>query len=133
MRKPNGTWMAFLAMTFGVVGLIGLFAPFAAPLPLQRALARETALDDALAALQGPDAPGRIQALAPRLEDSAAALLPVQGDMPAKISRERAAMRARFLAESDATATRLRWLVCLVTLMGAAFGVAVLNVAARAE
>ena len=36
-------------MTFVVVGLTGLFATFAAPLPLQRALLREAALDEALA------------------------------------------------------------------------------------
>ena len=51
MQKTDPTWYAFLAMTFAVVGLTGLFASFAAPLPLARALARDAALNEAQAAL----------------------------------------------------------------------------------
>ena len=43
--RVNPTWIAFLAMAFVVVGLAGLFASYAVPLPLQRAIAREAALD----------------------------------------------------------------------------------------
>jgi len=125
-RGVDGTWIGFLAMTFMVVGLTGLFATFSAPLPLERALARDAALDDALAAAQGPDAAAAIEALRPRLAESAAALLPVGGDMAARIGAERAAMRERLLVEADVTATRLRWMICIVTLTGAAFGAAML-------
>lgn len=122
-----GTWTAFLAMAFVVVGLSGIFASYAAPLPLARAMEREAALDDALAAAQGADAAAAIAALRPRLGDSADALLPVGGNMAARIADERRAMRTRLLAEADATATRARWITGMVTLMGIAFGAAVLH------
>jgi hypothetical protein len=119
--------MGFLAMAFLVVGLGGLFASYAAPAPLARALAREAALDDALAAARGPDAEAAIEALRPRLGESADALLPVGGDMAARIAAERRAMRARFAAEAESAARRSRWIIALVTLMGFAFGAAVLR------
>jgi hypothetical protein len=121
--------MAFLAMAFMVVGLTGLFASFAAPLPLSRALARDAALDDALAAAHRPDAQAAIEALRPRLAESADAVLPVGGDMDARIGQERAQMHGRLLAEAGEVTVRIRWLVCVVTVMGAVFGVAVLRLA----
>jgi hypothetical protein len=136
MDKPGGvgaTWMAGLAMAFVIVGLTGLFASFATPLPLERALAREAALDDALTAAKGADAAAAIEALRPRLDDSAAALLPVGGDMAARIAAERIAMRARFQLEADTVVTRLRWLICVITVMAAAFGIAVLHIGRRAR
>jgi len=120
--------VAFLVMAFVVVGLTGVFASYAVPLPLQRALAREAALDDALAAARGPDPRDAVAALQDRLDDSAAAVLPVGGDMAARIAAERTAMRARFLAEAAAVATRVRWLICVITVMAALFGVAVLHI-----
>ncbi|HEY8287971.1 MAG TPA: hypothetical protein VIG49_01795, partial [Acetobacteraceae bacterium] len=48
-----------------------------------------------------------------------------------RIQRERAAMRARFLAEEQATALRLRWLVVVVNLMGAVFVAAIVGTVAR--
>jgi hypothetical protein len=113
------------------VGLAGLFASYAVPLPLQRALARDAALDAALAAVHGPAPAAALEALRPELGDSAEALLPPGGDMAAKIAAERTAMRARLLAEAQAVATRTRWLLAIVTLMGTAFGVAVLHMGRR--
>ena len=127
MPKPNAATTGFLAMAFAIVGLTGLIASYAAPLPLERALARDTALDAALAASRGPDAAAAIAALLPRLGESADALLPVSGDMAEKIARARTAMHARLQAEADATGTRLRWLICIVTVMGAVFGIALLG------
>src|SRR5665213_872457 len=49
MRIPNLATMGFLAVAFAMVGLIGLVASYAAPLPLERALARDAALDAVLA------------------------------------------------------------------------------------
>ncbi|MCW3477447.1 hypothetical protein [Limobrevibacterium gyesilva] len=131
MRKVDGTWIAFLAMAFAVVGLTGLFATFAAPLPLQRAVARDAALDAALVAASGPDAAAALEQLRPRLGDSADALLPPQGDMAARIAQERLAMHQRLLAEAEATAIRLRWLICIATVMAAVFGAAIVGVSAR--
>ncbi len=127
MASSRGTWIGFLITTFAIVGLTGLFATFAAPLPLERAMAREQALDDAQAAAHRPDAVQAIEALRPRLDESAAALLPVGGDMDARIAAERVAMRTRLQIEADAISLRLKWLVSVVTVMGAAFGAAVLK------
>ena len=49
MRRNTATWMAFLVAAFGVVGLMGVFASYAAPLPFERAIARDATLDEALA------------------------------------------------------------------------------------
>ena len=125
--STRGTWIGFLITTFAIVGLTGLFATFAAPLPLERAMAREQALDDAQAAIHGPNAAQAIEALRRRLDESADALLPVGGDMDARIAHERTAMRARLQIEASAISQRLIWLVSVVTVMGAVFGVAVLR------
>jgi hypothetical protein len=131
MQKLDLDWFAFLVLAFIVVGAAGLFATFAAPIPAERALAREQALDEAATAARAPDAQARLEALRPSLGDSAAALLPVGGDMQARIAAERIAMRARFAREADATLQRLRWLIVVATLAAAAFGCALLGAAAR--
>jgi hypothetical protein len=131
MQKTDPTWYAFLAMTFAVVGLTGMFASFAAPLPLARMLARDAALNEAQAALTGSDPAAAIETLRPRLGDSAAALLPLGGDMTARIAAERGAMHARLQAEADATATRLRVLIGIVTVVGAVFGGVVMGASRR--
>ncbi len=133
----GGTWIAFLAMAFAAVGLVGLFATFAGPLPLQRALAREAALDAAQAAAREPQPAAALAALRPALDDSADAILPAAPDaagptLEQRIARERTAMRARFAADARALATRLRWLICLVTIMAAAFGITILHASRRA-
>jgi hypothetical protein len=131
MGKVASTWMGFLAMAFAVVGLTGLFATFAAPLPLQRALARDQALDELLAGSAGPDLAATFERLRPRLAESGDALSPPGGDMAARIASERRAMHARFIAEADAAANRLRWLICIATVMAAVFGMAVLHIGSR--
>ena len=132
----SATWTAFLVMAFLVVGLVGLFASYAAPLPLQRAMARDAALDDALAAAHGPNPREAIEALRPRLGESADLLLPADGDpvggnMDARITHARAAMRTQLTAEADEVATRTRWMICVITVMGAVFGAAVLRIGRR--
>jgi hypothetical protein len=129
--RVNLTWAAFLVMTFVIVGLAGLFASFAVPLPLQRALARDAALDQALAAAHGPDPAATLAALRPQLAESADAILPQGGDFDGRVAAERAAMRGRLQAESDEVALRIRWLLCVVTAMAAAFGVAILHIGRR--
>jgi len=104
--------MAFAALAVGVVGLAGVFATYAAPLPLQRAMAREALLDAALAAADSPDPQAAMAALAPRLGDSAEAL----AGAPAGL-----AMRTRLDAEAGALAAQLRLLIVVITVMGAIF------------
>lgn len=127
----SATWAAFLICAFLAVGLAGLFASYATPLPLDRALAREVALDDALAASRGQDSAAAIEALRPRLAESADILLPVGGDMAARIAQARAEMRARLAEEAAVVAERTRWLICVITVMAAAFGVAILRIGRR--
>lgn len=117
----SGSWIAFAAMAFIVAGMAGVFATYALPIPMERAFAVDAALDAALAASHGADPDAAIAALGPRLGESAAALGRDTGSWEERIQRERAAMRVRFLAEEEATATRLRWLVVMVSLMGALF------------
>ena len=126
MQKPDSTWFVFLILTFAVVGMTGMFATFAAPIALQRAVLRDEALDAARAALAAPNPAAALEALRPRLDDSAAALLPIGGNMEARIAAERIAMHARMMIDHEATALRLRWLMAVVTIGSAAFGAAIL-------
>lgn len=125
------TLTGFILCCFAVVGLVGAFATFAAPLPLERALAREEALDAAQAALSGPNPQAAILALKDRLDDSAASLIPLPADPLAAIAAERVAMRARQRAEADAVASRMRLMIGVVTVMAAAFGTAITGFARR--
>lgn len=122
-RSPAA--LAFLAMAFLIVGLAGVFAAIAAPMPMHRALLRDAALDAALDAASRPDPQAALQALAPRLGESLEALAGADAaSLPARIHTERAAMRGRFLSEAEALGSRLRLLVIVVTLCATAFGMA---------
>jgi hypothetical protein len=132
MVRPTGTLAAFLAMAFVATGLAGLFATWAAPLPLQRQAAREAALDAAMTAAGAADPAAALARLAPALGESAVALTPGPG-LEARILAERQAMRARFATENEVTLKRLRWLIATVTATAAAFGLVLLHLAARAR
>ena len=120
-RRSYGA-MGFLAMSYVVVGLLGIFATFATPVPLERALAREAALDAALATNADTTA---LAALAPRLGESAVALKgATAADLPTRIAAERHAMRSRFQAEAEGLAFRLRLLIVVITLTATVFGLA---------
>jgi hypothetical protein len=131
--KPSNSYtlMGFLAMCFAIVGLVGLFASFATPLPLYRALARDTALDAALVAMHGPNPQAALEALQPRLDDSAAAFTPLPANPDAAVAAERTAMHARFVAEANATASRMQLMIGIVTVMSAVFGAAIIGFGKR--
>jgi len=121
--------MGFLAMSYVIVGLIGGFATFAAPLTLERAMAREAALDAALATKGEPAA---LAALAARLGDSAPALRGADAAaLPGKVAAERLAMRERFRAEAADAVFRLRIVIALITVSAAAFGLALVGALGR--
>jgi len=120
-ERNSGSWIAFAGMAVGVVGLAGLFATFALPIPMQRAFLLEVAFDDARAAADAPDPQARLEALRLRLGDSADRVISGTGSIAERVERERAAMRTRFLAEEQVTAQRLRWLIAVVSLMAAVF------------
>ncbi len=129
MKRNSGPWMGFLAMTFAIVGLVGLFASYAAPLPLERALARDATLDEALTTDGSAAALGKLR---DRLGDSAALVIDGQGPLATRVATARAAMHAALLEESDATGTRLRLTVLVITVVGAVFGMVILGAVARA-
>lgn len=131
MQRNNGTWMAFLAMTFVVVGLTGLFATFAAPLPLERAMMRDTVLDEALATAGRPDQTSVLRAMRERLDTSAATVIDGAGDFAARIAAARTAMHAEMQHEADAIANRLQLLVVVVTAVAAIFGAVIIGAASR--
>ena len=128
MKRNSATWMAFLAMAFAVVGLIGVFASYAAPLPLQRALARDAALDAALATGGGKAA---LEGLRDQLDDNAAAVIDGGGPLADRVATARAAMHAELEHEAAAVGARLRLELLVVTVVAAGFGMVVLGAAAR--
>jgi hypothetical protein len=113
--------MMFAALAVGVVGMTGVFATYAAPLPFQREMAREAALDAALDAAHALDPAAAMAALAPRLGDSAAALAGAPAGLAERVEKERLAMRERFGAEAGGLAQQLRLLIIVITVMGAIF------------
>ena len=123
----NFNLLAFVAVAFAIVGLIGIFATYAAPLSLERAVARETTLDAVLAAAKGPNPDAALNALKPQLDDSVGVLTGAPGGLEQRIAVERVAMRARFTADAAATGLRLRWLIAMMTLMGFVFAIAMMG------
>ena len=132
-RRANNSLAAsgFLAMCFAIVGLVGVFATFAAPLPLYRAMLRDIALDEALVALHGPTPQAALDALKLRLDESAAAFTPLPANPDATVSTERRAMHARFHEEADATSYRMKLMIGIVTVMAAVFGAAITGLGRR--
>ncbi len=128
MAGRSGASMGFMAMTFAVVGLTGLFASYAAPLPLERAMQREAAFDAALSpTLSTAERAG----LRDQLGEDADQVLNGAGDLTQRVEAARHTARRRFQTEEAAVTSRLRLLVLVVTGAGALFGVAVMNVTGR--
>jgi hypothetical protein len=65
------------------------------------------------------------------MDDSAGVLVGGPDGIEARIAAERTAMRQRFLAESAATALRLRWLIVVATIMAAIFAMTMMGGAVR--
>ncbi len=131
MGRQGGVWAAFLAMCFLIVGLIGGFALYAAPVPPQRALARGAVLDQVLLAGEAPDAAARLAALRPALGESARAVLDGPGTLVERVVRERASVRNEAEREEAAVTERIRLMLAVVTLMAGLFGVGVMGLARR--
>lgn len=130
-RRPGYGVLGFIAMSYVVVGLVGGFATFSVKLPHDRGIARDAALDAALATKADPAA---LAALAKRLGDSAPALQgATEADLPARVAAERSAMRARFRAEADDYAVRMRIVIALFTLSCAGFGLVMASTLGRAR
>ena len=130
MGRQIWAWAAFLSVCFLIVGLMGLFALYAAPVPLQRALAQDAVLDRALIASQNAD-PAQLAALRPALGANAAAILDGPGSLAERVVHARAGMRARMEREENALTGRLRLLVFVVTIMAGLFGIGILGFSGR--
>ena len=120
--------MAFLVMAIAMVGLTGLFATFAAPLALEREASREVALDAVLATAGNTE---RLEALREPLGDSAKLVFSTQGEIADRVAAARTAMRVQLAAEAAEAATRLRWLIVVITLVAAGFGAMLVGLAGR--
>ncbi len=133
-KRPGdtGTWTGFLIMAFAIVGLLGAFATFAAQIPFDRAMARSQALDQAVAAARSADPKAALDALRPRLGDSADALLaePLPGPdgIAARAASERTRMLAELHADSQDYGFRLRIVIAAFTAASALFGVMVISI-----
>ena len=126
VKKPRASYslLAFLAMAFLIVGLTGIFSTYAIPVPLERALAREAAFDEAAAAVRGSNPEAALAAMAPRLDDSLPAILKGSGSYAERITAERLRQRARFALDTANLGYTLRLLLIVVTLMATLFGLA---------
>jgi len=131
LGRQGGVWAAFLAMCFLVLGLVGGFALYAGPVPLQRALARGEVLDEALVAARGADSSAALERLRPALGSSAKAVLDGAGPVEARIAAERTSFRAQMEREAAAVTARIRLMLIMVTLMCALFGVGILGMSRR--
>ena len=134
-RRPGASLIAFLAMAFAVVGLTGILATYAAPLPLARALHEEAMLDDALAGGRVADIDALAAALGKndeaRFGGTAAAAADHNADLPTRAAALRAALRRTMTAEAKAAAWRLRFLIIVATTAAALFGAALMGAGRR--
>ena len=126
---PSGAWIGFLIIAFGVVGLIGAFATFAAQLPFDRAMARSQAIDQAIAAYRAPDPLPALDRLRPLLGDSADRLLPPARDFVERAAAERTRSFEAMHAEAENVGFRLRFVIVAFTAAAALFGCMVLSIA----
>ncbi|MGH7103703.1 MAG: hypothetical protein ACREFJ_15040 [Acetobacteraceae bacterium] len=130
-RRVDGSQIGFLAMAFVIVGLAGIFATYAAPVPLARAIHKEAVLDQVLAAGVKPDAASILATLRPALGASAAAVLEGPGTLAERVANERGKLASEAMAEQAAVGARLRLIIIVATLAAALFGVAMLGVGRR--
>ncbi len=127
----SASWTAFLLVAFGVVGLIGAFATFAAQIPFDRAMARSEALDQAVLAAHAPNPQASLDALRPLLGDSADRVLAGPGDIADRAAAERTRMLADFHDQSVDYGFRLRLVIAAFTAAAALFGSMILGIARR--
>ena len=136
-RGSLAPWVAFLAMAFGVVGMVGVIGTYAAQIPLQRAMLHEALLDRVLLAAQGPDGADALGALRPEvsamLGDEAAPVLDGPGPLPERVAAARTRLHAAFSAEAADVGFRLRIVISTFAAVGMLFGAMVLSVVRRAR
>ncbi len=123
--RQNLPWVAFLLMCFAVVGLTGLFASYGPLIPLERALARDAVLDQALAQGRGPDGRAKLEALKDALGSTAETVL-APGDLVDHVLEARAVVQSEERREGASVAYRVRLMLGMITLLGGLFGAGVM-------
>ena len=119
-------WVAFLLMCFLLTGMVGMFASYAASIPLERALYRMEALDAAVAT-GTPDANAVHVVLGKAGDD----VLTGPGDLPTRLVRARAVIASEGRREAASVAFRTRLMVGIVTLLAAGLGAGIMLIASR--
>ncbi len=127
-QKIDGSRIGFLATSFLIVCLVGVFASYAAPIPYARGLLKEQALDDALATAGKPDQPALLAALRDRLGEQADLVIGGPGPLPQRVAAARAQARAEAMTEGEAEASQMRLLVIVTSVICAIFGMALSGV-----
>ena len=126
--RPVASWIAFLVMLFGLVGLCGLFASVAPSIPLERGIVRSAVLDQASTA---GDA-AALERLRPALGSLATPVLDSPGPFPERIARARATVAEEQRREAASVAYRTRLMLGVVTLLAAVLGAGILVLVRRA-
>ena len=127
-KTDTNTWTGFLMVAFGVVGLIGAFATYAAQIPFDRAMARSNTLDATVAAAHRPNPQAGLDALRPLLGDSADRVLSGDGTIEARVAAERSRMLTDLHTESNDYGLRLRVVIAAFTGAAALFGAMVISI-----
>ena len=119
-------WIAFVLVCFLLTGMVGLFASYGPSIPLERALRRIAAVDEATTA-GVMDAP----ALRLTLGKSADDVLTGPGDLPARLARARSAIIADAEEDEAGVGARTRLMIFVVTALAAAIGTGILLLISR--
>lgn len=126
-KRIDSAWYGFLAITFAVVGLAGLFGSYACQVPYRRGEGAEQVLDRAAAT----HSMAELAAMKNDLGDNAAIMLRADQPLADRVVAARAATRARVVLDAADIGRRIRVVIGVITLVSALFGCALLGAAAN--
>jgi hypothetical protein len=127
-RSDNlSAWTGFLIVAIAALGLIGAFGTYAAQLPFDRAMARNTTLDQVLAAAHAANPTDALAKLRPLLGDDANQVLDGPGPLAPRVEAARRRMFADMHDEAKIYGFRLRAYIAVFTVMTALFGALVMS------
>jgi hypothetical protein len=126
VRSNRPVWIAFLLICFLLTGMVGLFASYGPSIPLERALHRIAAVDQAVAT-GTPDA----AALQATLGKSADDVLSGPGDLAARTARARAGIIADAEDDTAGVGARTRLMIFVITALSGMIGTFIVLVVSR--
>lgn len=124
-------WTAFLLMLFALVGLCGLFASYATAIPIERALARSTALDTVASGV--PTDPDGVRRLQAALGTAAPVVMEPGQPLPLRIAKARKIILDEEQHETASVAYRTRLMLGVVTLIAATLGAGIMALSRKSE